>query len=816
VAGKRWLCLVVAFVLVLSSPASATALSSASRTSPPLPHLTAQANTYVVWSNAADPDYLPGNGDCLPMTGPCTLHAAIDEANADGVPSIIVFGTRLTDANFIWGETLPTIIASDTTIDASSQWDATYNRPGVDVRAGANQVSLVIASSHNVVRGLMLSGGGSGVQISGGSDNTIGGTDQHQGNVFVNGQVALLIKQGVDGNGDGNTVVGNSIGTVDGTSVAISGAIGIRLISGLNSVTGNVIAGEGDGLRIEGNGNLVYGNYVGIGRNLASVLPNADGVELSSGQGNAIGPNNYIAANTAYGVNVYHAQSNTIRDNWIGYGSHGNGSHGVNVLDGANTVVTGNVIAANGGDGIHAYSSVGLDIRGNTIGAGGFSPGNAGHGIYLDSLSTAQIGGGVSGDRNVIGGNHGDGVHLDGCQGVTVAGNWVGLDTAGGFDAGNGGYGIYVSGSGNTIGGISSALGNWIAYNDLDGIRLQGSGATGNMVLSNVLGVPINWQWPAGNGHHGIALYDGASGNYVGGLLGGGNTVLASGWSGLAIASAPGNFAFNNRIGTNGAGVHFGNGFHGVHIYASSGEGIAANEIAYNTASGIRVEGAAAYNDRLLANSVHDNGGGALAVGIVLVSGGNGGVAAPTITAASCSGASGAACPNCDVQVLSDGGDQGQVYHGYVTANGSGAWSYGGALAGPNVTAILTDGSGNSSAFSAPFAVGVCNTAPIAAFTIAPTAGTTATAFQVDATGCADVETPVEALTVRWDWEDDGTYDTDWSAGKVAGHTYASAGLTTIRLQVRDGGGLTADATQQVQVSAGPPTTSHFVPLVMR
>jgi hypothetical protein len=95
---------------------------------------------------------------------------------------------------------------------------------------------------------------------------------------------------------------------------------------------------------------------------------------------------------------------------------------------------------------------------------------------------------------------------------------------------------------------------------------------------------------------------------------------------------------------------------------------------------------------------------------------------------------------------------------------------------------------------------------PEASFTVNPTSGYTTTVFSFDASGCSDTEDPVTALEVRWDWEDNGIYDTSWSTTKTITHTFASTGTYTIRLQVRDTDGLTGSTTHTVTVNppAGP------------
>lgn len=64
------------------------------------------------------------------------------------------------------------------------------------------------------------------------------------------------------------------------------------------------------------------------------------------------------------------------------------------------------------------------------------------------------------------------------------------------------------------------------------------------------------------------------------------------------------------------------------------------------------------------------------------------------------------------------------------------------------------------------------------------------------------------SLEARWDWEDDGTWDTAWSPALTAQHAYATEGSYTIRLEVRDMAGFTDNATVTVPVDGTAPTTN--------
>jgi len=97
--------------------------------------------------------------------------------------------------------------------------------------------------------------------------------------------------------------------------------------------------------------------------------------------------------------------------------------------------------------------------------------------------------------------------------------------------------------------------------------------------------------------------------------------------------------------------------------------------------------------------------------------------------------------------------------------------------------------------------ISLSNTAPTATFTVDPTSGFLATVFNFDASGCTDNEDATTVLEVRWDWNDDGTYDTNYSTSKTATHQYTTAGTYTAKLEVKDTGGLTNTTTRQVTVT---------------
>ncbi len=93
------------------------------------------------------------------------------------------------------------------------------------------------------------------------------------------------------------------------------------------------------------------------------------------------------------------------------------------------------------------------------------------------------------------------------------------------------------------------------------------------------------------------------------------------------------------------------------------------------------------------------------------------------------------------------------------------------------------------------------NTTLTASFTVNPTLGLTSTIFNFDASGCSDPEDPISSLQVRWDWDNNGTWDTGYSTTKTATHQYSTEGTKTINFEVKNTRGLTDTTTNQVSVS---------------
>jgi uncharacterized protein (TIGR02145 family) len=88
----------------------------------------------------------------------------------------------------------------------------------------------------------------------------------------------------------------------------------------------------------------------------------------------------------------------------------------------------------------------------------------------------------------------------------------------------------------------------------------------------------------------------------------------------------------------------------------------------------------------------------------------------------------------------------------------------------------------------------------MAIFTITPPIGTTDTVFVFDASGVSDLEDDEADLQVRWDWESDSIFDTEYSTNKVTQHQFTVGGTYYITMEVKDTRGMVNRSTDFLRV----------------
>jgi CSLREA domain-containing protein len=440
-----------------------------------------------------------------------------------------------------------------------------------------------------------------GIEISGGSNNTIGGTAAGARNVISgNDDTGVLI---VGPGTSGNFVLGNFIGTdVTGTLARPNADEAVNIIDSPNNTIGGTAAGArnlisgnaGRGVIIEGatsSGNRVQGNFIGTNVTGTDDLGNGSGVRIFNAPNNTIGgtvagARNLISGNSGTGIVIQGATAsgNIVQGNFIGTDVTGtlalSNGDGVLIMDAPNNTIGGtvagtrNIISGNDEDGVNIVGATasGNRVQGNFIGtnaAGTDDLGNGEDGVFIFGAPNNIIGGTVAGARNIISGNSVMGIEIVGtaADGNLIQGNLIGTDVTGTLPVGdftNGGLqiiGILISdGSDNVVGGTVAGARNIIANAVLEGVRIQNTTASGNRVQGNYIGMNVTGTAPIPNFGIGVFIIS-ASGNTVGGTVAGArNLISGNNSAGVVVdngfgAPADSNVIQGNYIGTDVTGT---------------------------------------------------------------------------------------------------------------------------------------------------------------------------------------------------------------------------------------------------------------------
>ena len=487
-----------------------------------------------------------------------SLRQAILNANAAPGADMIVFAIGSGPQTISLTSELPTI--TDTVAIRGD------TQPGF---GGAPIIELNGSGAGMGVNGLRVTAGGSSIWYL--------VINRFQSALFGAGGNGIML-EGSSGNG----VHRCHIGTDRGATAALPNTSAGLLISGssFNMASGNVLSGNGQGLRIEGSstGNNIVGNFIGTTAAGTADLGNiGDGIEVSGGSDNRIGT--------------------TLNPNIIS----GNDGNGVTISGTATTTM----------------------VDGNRIGtnlSGSAALGNSFQGVLISVASNNYVGFGgplTIPPRNIISGNGAHGVRIsNGASGNHVEGNYIGTNLSGNAAVGNAFNGVIVESSSNIVGGDHPLARNLLSGNGTRGVRLT-LGASGNAVLGNWIGLSLS-QTPLPNLFAGVGIDNGAVNNFIGSgsSAGGRNFISGNAGSGIILtdATVTGNLIQGNTIGMTPAGAAAGNALHGVHVDSgASGNAIGTldvfggNTIAFNSGDGIFIEEGTAnairYANRIFGNS---------------------------------------------------------------------------------------------------------------------------------------------------------------------------------------------------------------------
>lgn len=396
-------------------------------------------------------------------------------------------------------------------------------------------------------------------------------------------------------NAVGNIVAGCYIGTDPSGTVSVSNSIYNVLLDTAaqsNTIGGttvsdrNILSGSADqSLVISGAdvvGNSVLGNYIGLNAAGTASLPNGGaGVFIEWG-----------------------AASNTIGGTAAGAGNiiGGNGTQGIYILD-TNTAF--NVVQGN---------YIGLNAAGTAAIPNAF----AGIEIGLAACSNV-VGGTVTAARNVISGNDYQGVYIDGANTAfnIVEGNYLGLNAAGTAAVPNAAAGLEIGlrAQSNIVGGVTAGAANVLSGNTSQGVAIDGTGTSANIVEGNFIGTDPLGITAIGNQLAGVEIFDGATSNVIGGAISAARNLISGNVKqGVAIdgLGSDDNSIEGNYIGVNvGGAASLPNTLSGVEIFGEAASNVVGgaadgdgNLISGNDNNGVLADGAGTVGNIIQGNLV--------------------------------------------------------------------------------------------------------------------------------------------------------------------------------------------------------------------
>jgi len=498
---------------------------------------------------------------------------------------------------------------------------------------------------------------GAGIRLVGTSLITVGGLSRGLGNVVSgNGQSGVVLGGTRAGEGSSSIqLLGNIVGlNADGVLPLGNGGDGIELEGVLTigaTIQSNTISGNlQTGVRVAGGAGqtTIAANRIGTTQDGSAAVGNgAAGISIVGGQGNTIGggasaAGNVVSGNSLAGIELSAgATLNLISFNRVGVNAGGsaglgNGGNGISIDDSPANTVASNLISGNSASGISITlaGSINVTIRGNTVGTdatGTKAIANGLAGVEVVGAAGVLVGGTTDADRNLISGNAGSGIAATSADAVEIRRNFIGLTANGVGRLGNKANGIALTQSTGTIisdrnriayngtagtdGGhgilldagttdslvgslTSSAGGNWIYGNVLDGVRITGDSHS-NVVLANAIGTTDTTALGLGNGGSGISI-DASNDNTIGANLPAtpsgvmlGNVIVGN-LDGVTVSNAIANSSdVGNAIIGN---VIQSNKRYGVHVSGSTNQTIggqsneAANTITLGGDAGILID----------------------------------------------------------------------------------------------------------------------------------------------------------------------------------------------------------------------------------
>lgn len=447
---------------------------------------------------------------------------------------------------------------------------------------------------------------------------------------------------GVSCGAPNQTIRNNWIGLTSAGNVAQTNDVGIELHSNASNTKiggslpnepNHICSSTGPGIRIIGSttfGNEVFGNYIGLGPDMATVFPNQTGIRIEGGSdANLIGDpasangGNIIDGTTDGAIMIQDVGTNDqeIYNNKIG--ENQSNTYGIVIANGP----SGNLIGGGGFNernyvincdsvGIGIYGSIDNHIKGNYVGlmADGTSVAGNMIGIFLTNADNNTIGGSGANEQNMVQGNTEVGIMIDnGSDGNTIQNNYIGTDISGNFASASTANKIGMicrGGMNNQIGGDFNAdEGNIICGNLEEGIIIHSSSLS--VVEGNNIGISLDLSSYIGNGGAGMLVYA-SNNNFIGQVGNGHENVIAANADGIVLYYSNDNTLSNNFIGNDAIGGTTG-GLSGsntqqngivIDSTSSSNSIQDLNVISGNTQYGIKIAGNGTNDNTIVGNHI--------------------------------------------------------------------------------------------------------------------------------------------------------------------------------------------------------------------
>ena len=353
-------------------------------------------------SLAGDYNQVAGNLIGPNRTGSDLLPLTVDEnGNSESVQDI---GIDIRGTGNLIGGDSPTsrnIIAGHTALQTGSE--IVFHPAGIQLTEAT--------STQNKIRGNFIGTDASGsfslandtgIRIFGGPSENLVEANLLSGNIsgihIINATEANLVQGNQIGIDESGLVpIGNEFGIIisDSRHQVIGGTRPVGNSASCDSPC-NLIAFNDIGIIVNDDNNEIRGNFIGVGRDGTTALPNERGISVERSSGNVIGGAsnahlgicdqdcNVISGNEIYGISLaemksfdsgpdflrsgFSASNTVVSGNFIGVGADlspaGNGGNGVLIGDGDENLIggitpsQGNRIAFNGGAGVLAASSI--------------------------------------------------------------------------------------------------------------------------------------------------------------------------------------------------------------------------------------------------------------------------------------------------------------------------------------------------------------------------------------------------------------------------------------------------------------------------